>query len=276
MQHVSSALARSADRRRRGDNWGDVLVQFAEMDQADLRVQEVHAGYGRTKVLHSVSLTVFPGEIVALVGPNGAGKSTLVKVVMGHVAPSSGTVTYKARIIDTPTSAIKHGIGYVPEGRHLFPTMTVWENLCLGMFSRRPHDSRACARAAHPVFELLPDLAKLRRRRAGSLSGGQQQMVAIGRALISDPTLLVLDEPSLGLAPKVVDDLMATLALIASSGRAVLLVEQFIDRALQASNRAYVLRAGTVAGDGVSSELLQDPLALQQTYFGHGQTSVLG
>jgi branched-chain amino acid transport system ATP-binding protein len=253
-----------------------MFVQYAETEQADLLVREVHAGYGRTKVLHSVSLSVSPGEIVAIVGSNGAGKSTLVKVVMGHVTPSSGTVTYKSRIIDTPTSAIQNGVGYVPEGRHLFPTMTVWENLCLGMFSRRPHDSRACARAAQPVFDLLPDLAQLRRRRAGSLSGGQQQMVAIGRALISDPTLLVLDEPSLGLAPKVVDSLMATLSVIASSGKAVLLVEQFIDRALRVSDRAYVLRAGSVAGDGVSSELLQDPLALQQTYFGHVPDHVSG
>jgi branched-chain amino acid transport system ATP-binding protein len=208
-----------------------------------LAVNDLVVRYGAATALDGVSLTVAPGELVALIGPNGAGKSTLVNTLSGLVRPASGTVRLDGRL------------AHVPEGREVFPDLTVDDNLRLGGWrnGRRGRDT------SH-IYEVLPDLTRVRRQRAGRLSGGQQQMVAVGRALMGRPDLLAVDELSLGLAPKVVDDLVRHLRdLNRDRGLAVLLIEQNARLALDLCARAYVLEAGRVVADGASADLAADP-----------------
>ena len=216
------------------------------------RVLEVHdlvVRYGQATALDGVSLEVDRGEMVALIGPNGAGKTTLLNTVCGLLEPASGRYRLDGRIAQ------------VPEGRQLFADMTVEDNLRLGAWTRRVRDPRA-------VFALFPPLVELRRRMAGTLSGGEQQMVAVGRALMAEPDLLAVDELSLGLAPMVVDDLAEHLVrLNRSSGMAVLLVEQNARLALELCPRAYVLEAGRIALSGSSTELEHSP-AVRAAYLG--------
>lgn len=214
-----------------------------------LRVEDLVVRYGSAVALDGVSLQVEAGEMVALVGPNGAGKSTMVNTVAGLLKPSAGSVRLEGRV------------ALVPEGRQMFPDMTVEDNLKLGGWSIRNRD-------LDEVLDLLPDLGPLRRRKAGRLSGGQQQMVAVGRALMARPDLLLIDELSLGLAPLVVDELADHLRLLnRERGTAVLLVEQEVGLAFDVCTRACVLDAGRVVASGTSSELAGTEV-VRRAYFG--------
>jgi branched-chain amino acid transport system ATP-binding protein len=220
-----------------------------------LRLTDVDAGYGRVQVLRGVSLAVDPGEIVALIGANGAGKSTLLRAATGMIPTMAGRVRLDDR--DLTGAAVetiaRAGVAHVPEGRRLFPGLTVRDNLRLGGWHRRNTDLGA-------VLALFPRLAGERLDQvAGSLSGGEQQMCAIGRAMMSGPRYLLIDELSLGLAPVLVDEILARLSTIAAGGAGVLLVEQDAGAALEVASRGYVLESGGIALDGPAAQLAGDP-----------------
>ncbi len=222
-----------------------------------LTVTGLRAGYGDVQVLRGISLQVSPGEVVALVGANGAGKSTTLRTVSGLLRPLAGTIRFDGVRIDgrPPHEIVGLGLLQVPEGRKIFPSLSVEENLALGAYRRVPRSARVEARAR--VFGLFPVLAERRRQAAGTLSGGEQQMLAIGRALMGRPRLLMLDEPSLGLAPLVVDRIFEVIDTIHRQGTPVLLVEQNVSRALAVAHRAYVLEQGHVVLEGPGPELLR-------------------
>jgi len=224
-----------------------------------LDVNGIVAGYGRITVLHGVSLHAGKGEIVTLVGANGAGKSTLLKVISGVLPARAGSVVLNGSDVTTVPAhrRVGRGVVLVPEGRMLFPTMTVDENLTLGGYLRTGRDAKRALQADRErVFDLFPVLAERRKQAAGTLSGGEQQMLAIGRALMSDPSVLLLDEPSLGLAPKVIAEIFAVLGRLRESGLTMVLVEQDAKLALKYAERGYVMRTGSVVLEGGSSELL--------------------
>jgi branched-chain amino acid transport system ATP-binding protein len=225
-----------------------------------LRVQDLTAGYGGLPALHGVSLEVRRGEIVALVGANGAGKSTLLRAVAGLLEPRAGRIDLEGRRIDGRAAheIVRSGIAYVPEGRHLFGRLTVLDNLLLGAFTHR--DPRARARGLDEVTALFPVLKDRARQLAGTLSGGEQQMLAIARGLMSRPRLLLLDEPSLGIAPKLVARIYEALAAINRAGLTLLLVEQNVRAALACASRAYILQTGRMVREGPSAELLGSDL----------------
>jgi len=227
-----------------------------------LEVRELAAGYGRLQVLWDVSLAVEPKQIVALVGANGAGKTTLLRAISGMIPTRSGSITFNGREIGGASieAIVDLGISHVPEGRRLFSGLTVRENLLLGGWRRRNSD-------LGPVLELFPVLRERLRQVAATLSGGEQQMCAIARGLMGKPELLMIDELSLGLAPKLVDEIVARLPDIARAGSAVLLVEQDIDAALSVSQYAYVLETGRIAKHGPSAVLLADA-TIQESYLG--------
>jgi branched-chain amino acid transport system ATP-binding protein len=232
-----------------------------------LRVEGVEAGYGDVTAVRAVSLEVRAGEIVALIGANGAGKTTTLRAIAGLLPLRQGRVELDGRRIDGLGSAavVAAGVAHVPEGRQLFPTMTVQENLELGARTAEGRARRPETLAR--VFALFPRLSERLRQLAGTLSGGEQQMVAIGRALMARPRLLMLDEPSLGLAPVVVGSIFANLTAINRDGLTILLVEQNVLRALRLSHRAYVLDNGTVTLAGPSPTLLADE-RIKQAYLG--------
>jgi branched-chain amino acid transport system ATP-binding protein len=223
-----------------------------------LEVAGLEASYGDFKALHGVSFTCEQGEIVSIVGANGAGKSTTLKAILGIVAPSAGAIRFDGVPIAgaTPTAIVERGIVLVPEGRNLFREMTVEENLRVGGDLRRAR--RGAARRLSTTFERFPQLVPLRRRAAGTLSGGQQQVVAIARALMSDPRIILMDEPSLGLAPKVTLDVFALIREINAAGVAVVLVEQNVVQALELAARAYVLTEGVSVMSGSAAEIRAD------------------
>jgi branched-chain amino acid transport system ATP-binding protein len=217
-------------------------------------------------VLHDVALSVAPGEIVALLGANGAGKTTLLRVIAGELRPSTGSVTFEGRALTgrRPERVVAAGVALVPEGRRLFAGLTVRENLLLGGYSRGRVDLSA---DLERVYGLFPRLAQRADQAAGRLSGGEQQMAAIGRALMARPRLLMIDELSLGLAPTVVDDLLDLLPQVAGSGTGVLLVEQDVEAALAVAARGYVVELGSIVQEGPAAALREDP-ALTDAYFG--------
>lgn len=229
-----------------------------------LSLQTIDAGYGAIQVLHQVSLTVNRGEIVTLIGANGAGKTTLLMTIFSDPVASHGQIYYQGQdITHVPTHQIARlGIAQVPEGRRVFPAMTVEENLLIGAHYN-PHKQVDKIK----VFEIFPRLKERRKQRAGTLSGGEQQMLAIGRALMSHPQLLLLDEPSLGLAPLLVKQLFATLAEIANLGTTLFLVEQNAHHALKLAHRGYVLVNGKIHLSGRGTELLANP-EVQRAYLG--------
>ena len=232
-----------------------------------LRLERVSSGYGRTRVLHEISLEVREKEIVALIGANGAGKSTLLNTVMGLVPLSGGTVRFQGREIQglaTP-AIVRAGLAQVPERRQLFGTMTVEENLRMGAYARR--DRAAVAAALEEQFKLFPILAERRRQAAQTLSGGEQQMLAVARAMMSSPRLLLLDEPSLGLAPLLVARIMREIVRLREAGGTVLVVEQNARAALAIADRAYVLENGRIGASGIARELLGDE-SVQDAYLG--------
>ncbi len=232
-----------------------------------LEVRDLAAAYGDLLALSGATLDVGDGEIVALVGPNGAGKSTLLRCIAGLLRPRSGTISSGGRDVLAlhPHEIVEHGLALVPEGRRLFGRMTVEENLALGAFSARARAEKQAS--LERVYQLFPVLAERRRQPSQTLSGGQQQMVAIGRALMTAPRLLLLDEPSLGLAPRVVGSIFEALTAINRSGVCVLLVEQNVRAALRLARRAYVLEGGRVVGEGLARDLLDDP-HVRRAYLG--------
>jgi branched-chain amino acid transport system ATP-binding protein len=224
-----------------------------------LCVEGLASGYGHVPVLRGVDISVARGEVVTLVGANGAGKSTLLKTIVGLVRASTGRVLFGGEDIThvTPERAVRKGIALVPEGRMLFGPLTVEENLRLGGFTVN-EGVEAYEKDRRRVFELFPVLAERAGQTAATLSGGEQQMLAVGRALMSRPTLLLLDEPSLGLAPKVIAEIFSTLDRLRADGLTVLLVEQDVKVALKHADRGYVMRSGAVVHSGSSAELLAD------------------
>jgi len=223
-----------------------------------LEVRKLSASYGKLNVLEDVSLEVGEGEFVVVVGPNGAGKTTLLKAIMGLV-PARGDVRLRGRdLLSEPAHRrVRLGVGYVPEGRHVFATLTVEENLRL---VARDGDA---AGGLGRIYELFPRLRERRRQPAGTLSGGEQQMLAMGRALVADPALLIADEVSLGLAPIVVGQMFEVMTEMYREGRTILLAEQNARLSLEAATRAYVLEAGRVALAGPASELREDPRVVE-------------
>jgi len=234
-----------------------------------LEVDDLHVAYGAVAALRGVSLRVAAGEIVTVIGSNGAGKSTLMRTISGVVRSRSGSITLDgAPVLGLPSSAmIIRGLVMVPEGRHVFGDMSISDNLDLGAYYRR--DAAAVRQDRERVLQLFPILRERLRGQAGRLSGGQQQMVAIGRALMSRPRLLLLDEPSLGLAPAIVQQLGGIIRDLNQAGTTILLVEQNARMALRLADRAYVLANGSIAQTGTGADLLNDP-ALQDAYLGGG------
>jgi branched-chain amino acid transport system ATP-binding protein len=223
-----------------------------------LELSDLEVSYGGVRALRGLSLTVGEGEIVALLGNNGAGKTTTLSAVSGLVRPDAGRITYEDADItrDSPPKIVGRGVVHVPEGRRIFSTLSVHENLQLGGYLVR--DSRELTRRIDRAYELLPKLAERREQKGGTLSGGEQQMLAIGRALVARPRLLMLDEPSMGLAPLIVAAVMDVISDINATGTAVLLVEQNAKAALKIADRGYVIENGRCALDGPARELAAD------------------
>lgn len=221
-----------------------------------LEVQQVSSGYGEMAILHGVSVRVEAGEIVTLIGPNGAGKSTLLKTIYGLLPPTAGRIRFQGADITgmKPPLLVRRGMSYVPQVDNVFPSLTVQENLEMGAFVRQD----AYADRLEEIFALFPVLRLKRKVRVGSLSGGERQMVAMGRALMLDPTLLLLDEPSAGLAPRMVGLVFEKIAAINRAGVTLLMVEQNAREALKLSHRGYVMASGQVRLEGPGQHLLQD------------------
>ncbi|HET9687938.1 MAG TPA: ABC transporter ATP-binding protein [Pseudolabrys sp.] len=233
-----------------------------------LSTEKLELAYGQVSVCRDISLSIEAGEIVALIGANGAGKSTTLRAIAGVLSPRRGSIVFCGRDI---TSMASHertnlGIALVPEGRHVFPFLTVRENLELGGFKSRK-DNAKIRRMIGDIFDMFPRLSERSGQNAGTLSGGEQQMLALGRAMMSEPQLLCLDEPSLGLAPIVVQDIFRTIRAINAAGTSVLLVEQNARYALETASRGYVLQTGSVIASGTCVDLKQNP-RVQEAYLG--------
>jgi branched-chain amino acid transport system ATP-binding protein len=239
-------------------------------DQKVLELQDVHTYYGSIHALKGISLEVREGEVVTLIGANGAGKSTTLRSINGLNRPRRGSIAFRDRdITSTPADqVVKMGISQAPEGRRLFPRMSVLENLEMGAFQRK--DRSGIREDRDRVFELFPRLQERRHQRAGTLSGGEQQMCAIGRALMARPKLLLLDEPSMGLAPIFVEKIFEIVKEINEQGTPILLVEQNALMALDVADRGYVLETGRVALEGPAGELRQNE-QVRKTYLGEGE-----
>ncbi len=236
-----------------------------------LTIKNLHVHYGAIHALKGVNLYVKTGEIVTLIGSNGAGKTTLVRAISGILKPSDGSIEY-----DTPSGRwplhhepshriVAHGVAQVPEGRMVFQNLSVRENLELGAYAR--HDKKGIRQDFEKVFELFPRLKERLKQNAGTLSGGEQQMLAIGRALMSRPSLLLLDEPSLGIAPTLVQQIFKTLEKINREGTTILLIEQDAFLALETANRGYVMETGNITMEGKAADLLKDP-KIREAYLG--------
>ena len=223
-----------------------------------LQLDSIHTYYGQVHALKGISFEIQEGEIVTLIGANGAGKSTTLRSISGLNTPRQGTITFMGQAIaKMPAHAVANlGIAHVPEGRKIFPDLTVAENLDIGAYLEP--DARARKTSQQEVFDLFPRLAERRRQTGGTLSGGEQQMLAIGRALMRHPKLLLLDEPTLGLAPVLVDTIFETIQRLNREGRTILLVEQNAAHALQLAHRGYVLQTGTIILEGPAQTLARD------------------
>ena len=236
------------------------------MSEPLLAISGLAAGYGATEVLRDIDLAVVPGEIVAILGANGAGKSTLNRTISGVLRALRGTIHFAGIAIEreTPAAIVGRGLIHVPEGRCIFPDLTVGENLDLGGYRRaraRRHQNR------ERVFAIFPRLAERQAQRAGTLSGGEQQMLAIGRGLMAEPRLLILDEPSLGLSPLLVEELFALIRRLNAEGITLLLVEQNVMQSLEVASRAYILENGAFVLQGSSADIRENP-KLKRAYLG--------
>ena len=232
-----------------------------------LDVRGLSAGYGTSQILFDISFDVRPGEAVAVIGPNGAGKTTLLRAISKQIAATRGQLMFEGRdLTQLPAhEVVSHGISHVPEGRRLFPRLTVLDNLRMGAFPRAARDR--CDERLQEVYRLFPRLQERSQQLAGTMSGGEQQMCAIGRALMSGPKLLLLDEPSAGLAPVMVQTMFELVRQIRQAGYTVLIVEQNIRQVLKVVDRAYLLEAGQLRRSGTSAELLNSD-EVRQVYLG--------
>ena len=232
-----------------------------------LAINSLEVAYSAIRAVKGISLTVQQGELVCLIGANGAGKTTTIKTLAGLLSPSAGTIHFEGADINALPAheRVQRGMVVVPEGRGIFSRLTVDENIAMGAYCRR--DNAAIGQDRERVLGLFPRLAERLRQQAGTLSGGEQQMLAMGRALMARPRLLLLDEPSMGLAPILVKTLFNTISQIAADGVTILLVEQNAKRALEISHRAYVMESGCIALSGASQDLLHDP-AVRRAYLG--------
>ena len=236
-----------------------------------LEVQNLSAGYGKVEVLHGISISVKPGQLVTLIGSNGAGKTTTLRALSGMIAPTSGSIKLSGREISgLPMHQVTRlGMAHSPEGRRVFPTLNVTDNLLLGAFPRLT-GARAKGDVQGDIakmFELFPRMGERRDQLAGTLSGGEQQMLAMARALMLQPDVLLLDEPSMGLAPKLVEDVFATIRRLKAAKITMLLVEQFAAAALDVADYAYVLENGQLSAEGPAARLRDDP-AVKAAYLG--------
>jgi branched-chain amino acid transport system ATP-binding protein len=233
-----------------------------------LNVKNLHAGYGRAEVLHGLTITARAGKVITVIGPNGAGKSTLLNALMG-VLPARGEIEYDGRPVGLLSleERVMLGMALVPETRALFATMSVEDNLLLGAYRQVRLGRKDSAKSLNEVFMLFPRLRERRAQLAGTLSGGERQMLAVGRALMGKPALLMLDEPSLGLAPLVVRDIFATITALRATGVTILLVEQNARAALEVADYGYVLEMGEIALQGPAEDLAKDPRVIE-TYLG--------
>lgn len=234
---------------------------------AILEVSDLHVGYGAVRVVQGVSLRVAKGSVTALIGGNGAGKTTIMKALIGSLSHAAGTIIYKSQDIGRlrPYERVNLGLALVPEGRMIFPQMTVEENLRIGGIVPRARPDRGERR--EEIYELFPRLRQRRSQKGGTLSGGEQQMLALGRALMSMPDLLLLDEPTLGLAPLMADTLFGAIEALQRTGVTILIAEQDTPRTLALADRAYVVENGRIAFDGTGQELLDDP-RVREAYLG--------
>ncbi len=233
---------------------------------AMLEVNGLNVYYGLIHALHDVSFHVNEGEVVALIGANGAGKTTILHTVSGLLGAKSGSVVFEGKDITKKPghSIVKLGMGHVPEGRRVFPGLTVAENLRMGAFTRPKGEIAA---SLNEVYEWFPRLEERKNQPAGTLSGGEQQMLAMGRAMMSKPRILLLDEPSMGLSPLFVGEIFKIIEKVSAAGTTVLLVEQNAKKALSIANRAYVLETGNIIKEGIASDLLNDD-AIKKAYLG--------
>ena len=236
------------------------------MAEPMLAVSGLHAGYGETEVLRGIDLDVGASEIVAVLGSNGVGKSTLNRAISGIVRVRSGAIRFGGDAIERekPATIVARGLIHVPEGRRIFPNLTVRENLDLGSYRRA---TKRRAQNRDRVFAIFRRLAERQSQRAGTLSGGEQQMLAIGRGLMAEPRLIILDEPSLGLSPRLVEEVFALIARIHAEGVAILLVEQNVVQSLEVADRAYILAAGQFVMSGTAAQIGADP-ELKRAYLG--------
>ena len=230
-----------------------------------LEVKDLHVNYGAVHALNGISLTVNDGEIVSLIGANGAGKTTTLRTITGLEKAASGAVTFEGHdlIKTTPSKIISLKLAHVPEGRHIFPQMTVAENLEMGAYA----DRAGMAETMANVYERFPRLSERRRQLAGTLSGGEQQMLAVGRALMAKPKIILMDEPSMGLSPLLVKEIFKIIKEVNKQGITILLVEQNAKMALSISDRAYVLENGSISIEGNAADLLNDP-RVKKAYLG--------
>ena len=236
---------------------------------AMLEIKDLHVSYGQVDAVRGVSLDLQHGQIISVIGPNGAGKTTLLAAAMG-LLPSQGTLRFEGEDLHglDVESRVERGLCLVPEKRELFGELSVLDNLQLGAYAKRPRGD-AMKRLLQSVYDRFPRLAERRRQRADTLSGGERQMLAVGRALMASPRLLMLDEPSLGLAPLIVRDILTIVRTLRDDGVSILLVEQNARAALESSDHGYVLETGEIALSGASAELASDP-RVQATYLGGG------
>ncbi|WP_366125350.1 ABC transporter ATP-binding protein [uncultured Microbacterium sp.] len=234
-----------------------------------LELKDVSVHYGRIKAIHDISFAVEEGEIVSLIGANGAGKTTTMRTISGLLQPSSGSITFDGQDITKMKAHLRvvKGISQSPEGRGIFPGMTVMENLDMGTFGLK--NKSGVAESYERVFSLFPRLDERKKQLGGTMSGGEQQMLAIGRALMSQPRVLLLDEPSMGLAPQFIRQIFKIITEINAQGTTVLLVEQNANQALARAHRAFVLETGAITRTGTGKELLADP-AVKEAYLGVG------
>ena len=237
------------------------------MQDAQLKLKNVNTFYGQIHALRDISFEVRKGEVVTLIGSNGAGKSTTLRTISSQLTPATGEVVYEGKTISRLPAheVVAQGIAHVPEGRKIFPALTVEENLQMGAFLVK--DQKKNAANFERVYELFPRLKERRKQRGGTLSGGEQQMLAIGRALMSDPKMMLMDEPSMGLAPMLVDLIFKSIQQLNKGGMTILLVEQNARKALKISDRAYVLQTGAIALTGTGQELLHDD-TVKEAYLG--------
>lgn len=232
-----------------------------------LVVKDLVAGYSKLPAIHGISFKVDEGQIVAILGSNGAGKTTTLRAIMNVIKPYSGTVEFKGKsLLEVPShKMVEQGISMVPEGRHLFPKMSIYDNLMMGAFSIK--DKKMISEKLESVYQIFPRLEERKNQLAGTMSGGEQQMVAIGRALMSNPQLLILDEPSLGIMPKLVDEIFEFIKQINKSGISIIIVEQNAEKTLAFADYAYVVSNGETAIEGTGEELLNDE-KVQRIYLG--------